>query len=158
VQPRPNLENVLGKADVMWAGTSDADFRDPVNTVAGRPQPEQPTGARSPYLDLAQGATPFFLLGPPEQPARADFSRQVPPETPWLRSARLQDVSLGAQLPAQGVSVLLRRLSNPHLPLSTQPRGRPVMAFDGIEPRVLRYEPNPWYNPYLTVDYLDNIP
>src|SRR5262249_5575605 len=43
-----------------------------------------------------------------------------------------------------GVTVLLRRLANPHLPHDPRP------AVAGA--------PNPAYNPYLTVDYLQGIP
>src|SRR5262249_57313594 len=44
-----------------------------------------------------------------------------------------------------GITVLLRRLANPHLPPDQFPSNK-----DGT--------PNPWYNPYLTVDYLDRVP
>jgi hypothetical protein len=48
-----------------------------------------------------------------------------------------------------GITVLLRRLANPHLPFDP----RPSVPDSVGEPQV-----NPWYNPYLTVDYLDKVP
>src|SRR5262249_26194946 len=56
----------------------------------------------------------------------------MPPNT-WLPDDR-----------PTGLTVLLRRLANPHLP----PDPRPAVAG----------RPNPAYNPYLTVDFLEGIP
>jgi hypothetical protein len=80
----------------------------------------------------------------------------VPPGTPLLRSADLQYPVTYAASPARnpddrgaGIAVLLRRLANPHLPFDP----RPTVGGGAVAVRV-----NPWYNPYVTVDYLDKVP
>jgi hypothetical protein len=146
-----NNDNVLGAPDQVRAQTDAADFAAPVRTAGGTPQP-----APSPSVP----AQSFFLLGPPGNDARATIAAPpkgtVPAVTPLLQSDHLQYVVTygtgSARSPDDretGLTVLLRRLANPHLPFDPRPtlpgNGGPVRA-------------NPWYNPYLTVDYLDQVP
>ncbi len=182
VQPLPGLiasgphnDNVLGNPDQVRAATNEADFTNPVLTITGAPQPlgtgptpTQPTP--SPYIPAQpQG---FLLLGPPAVPAGPDpqdfrardpfqppNTAAIPPNTPLLRTGNLeyrQPFPAGATNDERttGVTVLLRRLVNPHLPFNPQ-RSRPITDPRGTG---IRYDPNPWYNPYVTVDYLERIP
>jgi hypothetical protein len=57
---------------------------------------------------------------------------------------------VGGNLPERGtgLTVLLRRLANPHIPFDPNPS----QVVSGAA------QPNPWYNPYVTVDYLEKIP
>jgi hypothetical protein len=125
-----NRDNVLGTPDVVRAETGDADFA------------------------KAAGLAPqgFLLLGPPGADAhKAIAPPLVPAATPWVRSRNLQypvtftppDTWFPDDRPG-GLTVLLRRLANPHLPYD----GRPALG----------RAPNPTYNPYVTVDYLGGIP
>jgi hypothetical protein len=128
--PRPGTnDNVLGAPDTVRALTGDDDFAGAVGPV-----PQE-----------------FILLGPPGTDARNSIAPQLPAGTAWLQSPNLQfPVSFtppGTWVPDErpgGVTVLLRRLANPHLPHDPRP------AVAGA--------PNPAYNPYLTVDYLQGIP
>jgi hypothetical protein len=148
--PQPgNNDNVLGKPEQVRTQTSDGDFAGPVSTLGGPPQP-------------SAGVAPqgFFLLGPPGDDANgavaAPPTGTVPAGTPLLRSPSLEHPVTYAGPPARtpddrtsGVSVFLRRLANPHIPFDPNPT---VPAAAGM------VQPNPWYNPYLTVDYLEGIP
>jgi hypothetical protein len=128
--PRPGLnDNVLGTPDIVRAATEDAEF-----ASSSGPAP--------------QG---FILLGPPGPDARDSIRPRLPAGTPWLQSPNLQfAVSFtppGTWIPDErpaGVTVLLRRLANPHLPYDPRP------AVTGA--------PNPAYNPHMTIDYLQGIP
>jgi hypothetical protein len=145
-----NNDNVLGAPDQFRAQTVVDDFAAPVRTVGGALQP-----APSPSIPT-QG---FFLLGPPGSDAHATIvappKGTVPADTPLLHSDNLQytvTYLASGRSPDDretGLTILLRRLANPHLPFdprpSLPPDGGPVQA-------------NPWYNPYLTVDYLDQVP
>src|SRR5262249_30172374 len=91
----------------------------------------------------------FFLVGPntPEpHPALLAQAQggTIPNATPWLRAATMQYRPFGNPSRGPGLTVLLRRLANPYLP----PNHRVT-----IDDR-----PNPLFNPYVTVDYLENVP
>jgi hypothetical protein len=145
--PRPFNDNVLGKPAAIRCSTTDADFASPARQVGGGVQAET-------LAILASGA--FCLLGPPETSTRLALvpppTGTVPPETPWWPSANLQYQYTTAdpqpEERASGLAVLLRRLANPHLPFDPLPR---VIDANG-DP-----QPNPWYNPYVTVDALEQI-
>src|SRR5262249_11045310 len=168
---------VLGNPDlaVVRGATTNADFLGPLLTAGAGPQPAWPGVAGptpyralpSPYLPahgpyggpLPQG---FLLLGPPEAvppdpvaaygPFRAPNSARIPGPTPVLRTPGLQyfqtfRIRQQDDPPderKEGVAVLLRRLANPYLP------------FDGR--RNIGAAPNFTFNPYVTVDYLEDVP
>ncbi len=156
---RPMNDNVLGKPDTVRRQTSvDVtsfdDFPDLAPTVAGPPQPAQPgLPPNVPYVDIQSGTSAFFLLGPP--PPETLPPGPVPPATTLVQSPNLQyPVTYSGSTPTpddrtNGVSVLLRRLVNPHIPYDWRPT---VAASDGT------VWPNPWYNPYLTIDHIDQVP
>jgi hypothetical protein len=146
-----NNDNVLGAPDQIRAQTSAKDFAAPAQTVGGAAQPA-PSPAVAP-----EG---YFLLGPPGSDAHDTIAAPpkgtVPATTPLLHSANMQYVvTYGAGATRNpddreaGISIVLRRLANPHLPYDP----RPTLAGDPGP-----VQPNPWYNPYLTVDYLDQVP
>ncbi len=146
-----NNDNILGAPDQVRAQTNVADFTAPAETVGGTPQT-----TTSPAI-VPEG---FFLLGPPGQDAHdtivAAPRGTVPSETPLLHTRNLQyTVTFTTESTRQpddrpnGLTVLLRRLANPHLPFDP----RASLPGDGG-----LVHPNPWYNPYLTVDYLDQVP
>jgi hypothetical protein len=147
-----NNDNVLGAPDQVRAQTTAADFAAPAETVGGLLPP-----VSLPPAILPEG---FFLMGPPGKDAHNAIAAPprgtVPPATLLLNSGNMQYTVTFATADtrnpddrATGLTVLLRRLANPHLPFDPQPAlpggGDPV-------------RPNPWYNPYLTVDYLDQVP
>jgi hypothetical protein len=157
-RPRRN-DNVLGAPYQVRCATTDADFTAPAPTIGGRPQAPPPPGVPAPYIDLNRGRTrnAFFLLGPPGSDAYNTIAApttptgSVPASTPYVQSANLSyRVTYGPGTPASPtpVTVLLRRLVNPHIPFDPRPS---LTLSDG------EVSPNPWYNPYLTVDYLDGV-
>ncbi len=102
--------NVLGSPDVALSATTSADFATLVSTVGNPAIPVPP-------LLASQG---FFLLGPPGADARATIAPPwVPTATPMLRSPDLT-FSVPYTLPS-GITILLRRLINPYLPLDPRP-------------------------------------
>jgi hypothetical protein len=142
---RPLNDNVLGKPDAVRAATTDDDYTTPVGLVGGGRQ-----AAPSP----AVGPEGFFLAGPRGADARNTIAAPaVPPNTPWLQSPNLEyQRTFDPRQPeekARGLTVLLRRLANPHVPFDPRPG---VRGPDG------EVTANPWYNPYVTVDYLDSVP
>jgi hypothetical protein len=150
--PRPGNDNVLGRPDRVR--TQLDDFPAQVTTIGSPPRP-------APSAVAPQG---FFLLGPPDRDARGAIAAPpqgtVPAHTPILRSPALQYRVTYTTPPARdpddrsdGVTVLLRRLANPHIPFDPQPTVRRVDSSGAAT-----FAANPWYNPYLTVDYLEGIP
>lgn len=134
--------NVLGTPDVTQSATTSADFANLVSTVG---DPLTPV----PALLAPQG---YFLLGPPNPDARGTIAPPlVPAQTPMLRAP---DLTFAVQYTPSntfvpdyrqtGITVLLRRLINPYLPPDPRP------AIEGT--------PNPAYNPFATIDYLQGIP
>jgi hypothetical protein len=104
--------------------------------------------------------SPFYIVGPLmgaggltntsfyADPLESSTSTTptVPTNTPMLRTANMiYAATAGFGSPddrAAGLVVLLRRLANPHLPPNTVP------GTGGSTP----------WNPYITVDYMDNVP
>ncbi|HZY85451.1 MAG TPA: hypothetical protein VFE78_11515, partial [Gemmataceae bacterium] len=143
LEPRPLDDNVLGKPAVVRTRTADGDFAAPAPLAGGGTQ-----AAPSP----AVGPGGFFLLGPQGGDARNAVTAAVPAATPWLQTASLEYRHAFApgrpREKAAGLTVLLRRLANPHLPFDPNPR----------LPGPGDAQVNPWYNPYLTVDSLTAVP
>jgi hypothetical protein len=178
ILPGTENNNVLGNPELaaVRAATTDADFLPPLATIGNGQQPSWPGSQGglpygeipSPYVPAHgpdDGTSPqgFLLLGPPQAapdpfPARDPFAAAnnalIPPPTPVLRTANLQYsrsflVRQPGETPderSEGVTVLLRRLANPYLP------------FDGKRRLASGIAPNFTYNPYVTVDYLEDIP
>lgn len=127
-------DNVLGSPDRVL---DVAEFGPTLGTV-GNPD------ARVPASIDHDG---YLIVGPSsgggrdaQKTIRATSTR--PSSTRWHRSAGMEfGVSQAGPAP---ITVLLRRLANPHLP----PDPRPALG-DAT---------NPFYNPYITIDYLDRIP
>jgi hypothetical protein len=82
-------------------------------------------------------------------------SGTVPNTTPTVRSGNLQYktnfVKDANDERARGLTIALRRLANPHLPENNTP----VIPTGAANPP---FQVNPFYNPYITVDYLDKVP
>jgi hypothetical protein len=78
----------------------------------------------------------------------------VPQQTSVLRNAKLTYTAPFAagvtDERTNGLTILVRRLANPHLPWNNQPTFIPT---GGSNPQI-----NPLYNPYIAVDYLDKVP
>jgi hypothetical protein len=168
IQPGPDNDNVLGNPEpaAVRTATTDLDFLRPMATIGGGTQPEWPgrlpyRAIPSPYVpahDLIENplASGYVLLGP--EPARDPFlaardpfaapnNATIPSSTPVLRTPQLQFARIfmvrGPNDPPDertaGVTVMLRRLANPYLP------------FNGVRTDAT-------YNPFVTIDYLENIP
>jgi hypothetical protein len=174
VLPTFDNDNVLGNPDpaAVRAATTTDDFLSPAVLLDGgaqQPWPETAGYAALPAPHVpAHGADTdtlpqgFLLLGPPvEAPAPfPDYdpfgtanSGAIPPATPVVRTpsltySRFFPVRQRGDRPderSEGVTVLLRRLANPYLP------------FDGRRLDSSGTGPNFTYNPYVTVDYLEDI-
>lgn len=114
---------------------------------------DPPTGsATAPYYTQS----PSFLVGPPPQANYVDPFvaattvspnpiNGVPTNTPFKRTPNMRVTITNWNNPSltdertTGLTVMLRRLANPYVPLQTNP---------GL----------PNYNPYVTVDYLQHVP
>jgi hypothetical protein len=186
--PRPGNDNVLGTPDVIRTQTNDQDptrprdFDRPANRINGQAQPNRNVGGgatatviRSPYIDSQGGpsGSAFFLIGPADDQGRgiddahgtikAPPNGRVPNNTPYLRAPNMKyEVRIdGDRQPVPddrptGVTVLRRRLANPHIPPNNERAIRTTRVVNGQQVEVLA--PNPWYNPYVTVDYLEANP
>lgn len=88
----------------------------------------------------------YVIVGPGVKEAN-DTIKNLPASTKWHKAANLQyqiKYSNGwVPDDTKGVTVLLRRLANPHLP----PDHRPVV----------NNQVNPAYNPYVTIDYIEDV-
>ena len=147
--------NELGKAFVappFPQSTTDADFAGVVPLIGGGNQAAFTVPVSGNVINAGVDAGSFFLIGPPdpgnkyEDPfvAAAGMNPGVPANTPTLRKpSMMYPPAWGAASTTDerttGLTVMLRRLANPYLP----------------------FQPNPGvanYNPYVTVDYLQNVP
>jgi hypothetical protein len=158
--------NVLGKANNLATApyplpqsTTIQEFAVATNVqlMGGGPQPAPTIGPNVGVGIDPQGiptASPYFLIGPPTPMpagyldpfvAAAGANPGVPVNTPYLRTPDVMytPTTWGAASTTDerttGLSVMLRRLANPYLPPQTNPT-------------------LPNYNPYVTADYLTNVP
>ncbi|HWG42212.1 MAG TPA: hypothetical protein VN688_05450 [Gemmataceae bacterium] len=152
--------NVLGKANIVAPfpqSTTNADFANPVPLMSGmgnQPAVQAPPGSGN-TINAGIDAGGYFLLGPPapavpyQSPivvASAANPGGVPPNTPILPTTNVMYKPTWVANPptpderTTGLKVLLRRLANPYLPLNTNPAAGAL------------------YNPYVTVDYIENVP
>ena len=168
--------NVLGKAYVASPpfpqSTTDADFSLVVPLSQGfttPPPATPPTQAPFPVPvsgnTINAGVDPqnYFLIGPKTYPANPNnanaatppyqnpfVSPGLPANIPVLQTDNVTytptwnpNVAANPNPPTDergsGLTVLLRRLANPYLPLQVNPA-------------------LPYYNPYVTVDYIQNVP
>jgi hypothetical protein len=155
-------DNVLGTALGVQNFTKPLDFQPAAPLINGGTQPNQ-AGVTGAYVPAPQGT---FLIGPNPNPSLPTGVQDpfkavgqggtVPINTPTVRSGNLQYTkSFSAAVTnderALGLTILLRRLANPHLPENPQ---AVIPNPGGTPPFVV----NPLYNPYITVDYLDKVP
>jgi hypothetical protein len=152
----------------------DGDFGIPTNirAVDSTANGAARTGVGSPDPPVAN--LQFFLAGPldsakgvnsplPNTNSNAIMSGGtpgVPAGTLWLQTDSMQYNAKITALDSNGkvfqtdppdfqnggVTVMLRRLANPHIPY------QPLPSFDTTG------TPSIWYNPYVTVDYLEKVP
>jgi hypothetical protein len=152
--PRPATnDNVLGKPNQIRTRTSDVldtDLAVPISLMNGQPQ-------------MTSGVAPqgFLLLCTPTLDVHGTFRAvaqggSIPNATPVARLPGMQYLVTYGQLPdrtpddrTNGVMVCLRRLANPHIPFDPNPTF--IDDLGGLQP-------NPWYNPYQTIDYLEKVP
>ncbi|HTU21947.1 MAG TPA: hypothetical protein VMG10_28170 [Gemmataceae bacterium] len=166
--------------------TTDSDFCPATIGAAGVPL-SQDLNTTTPPTPLAYQATPapgtttvtagvdaqnYFLIGPKTYPANPNknntnnpylnpfASPGLPINIPVLQTDSLSYTPnpSWAVNPASttderttGLTVLLRRLANPYLPYN----GSPTVPDPNLAGNWL---PNPVYNPYVTVDYIQNVP
>jgi hypothetical protein len=155
----PTNANALGAADVgtylPLAATTDADFATSATLYPAAP------GTGLPSVGVTGGTLPpYFLLGPQTDGAAGTWmcdplaTSTVPSGTPFLRLTDLSytvdwsGATIANDQRGTGVTFLLRRLANPHAPNDPNP----TMISGGNT--VI----NPWYNPYITIDYIDQVP
>jgi hypothetical protein len=158
-QPWDN-SNVRGTPNAPRQAPVDGDFGGPVTNIDG----SATTASIAPQQ--------FFLLGPTggadaagTVASNAKAPGVVPPKTPFLTSANMQYavVNTGGANGVwkdnngntidgdrtNGITVVLRRLANPHLP----PNPFPV-----YQKGPNQGQPDPTYNPYVTVDTMQPVP
>lgn len=160
---RPDNDNVMGQQGGLRNQTTDVDVSQPAqridNTGPQPPAPGQP-GKGTPHIRPQE----FLLFGPPgpDETDSISVAGGVPPATPIVRTPSMQDRirfvdDVGGRTPdyrRKGVTVLLRRLANPHIPYDPNPKVEGI----NILTKQLAYTVNPWYNPYVTIDYLEDVP
>ena len=151
VPPAATTENTLGTPDQV---RSEAPVTAPTAPLVG--------GGTT---NTAIPSGTYFLVGSDNNDVQGTInSPRVPANTPWYKTANMRyQVTFvpatstwkiggltGTPINDQttGITVLLRRLANPHLPEDP----RPVL---GTGPTSTI---NPLYNPYVTVDYLPALP
>jgi len=147
--------NVLGTPQHIRATCNLSAGNGTVGTV---PPPPPPTYSIAAPAGGLPGQS-FMLVGPPGNDANNDItSPGVPKGTPWLQSPNMQyTATYRAKLKQwqiagvpildelNGVSVLLRRLANPHLPPNPYtPAG--ALVNPALPP-----------NPFITVDYAHGV-
>jgi hypothetical protein len=144
--------NVLGKANIATPfpqSTTDVDFSAVVPLFGGGNQAAFTVPGSGNNINAGVDPQSFFLIGPrtvaaPYQDPFAAGAPGIPANTPVLKTDSVAYTPrwTGASTTDErttGLTVMLRRLANPYLPLQTNP---------GL----------PNYNPYVTVDYIPYVP
>jgi hypothetical protein len=158
--------NVIGEADptAYKTQTKDADFAAPAQQAGGggnQLAPAAPVQGPnvSPGIDPQTPNSPnsgegYLLIGPPADgnksftdpfvASNANPAGTVPPTTPVVRTANMQytpNFVANAVTDERtfGLTIMLRRLANPYMPY----QGNPGLGN---------------YNPYVTVDYVSQVP
>jgi hypothetical protein len=169
LEPRPFNDNVLGKPaayPITQRPMSGAplplieDFYNPraPGIILWNTFPNPPKAQPAPTLAPGQ----FLLIGPSTAGDATKYqdpwkpgATTVPNGTPVIASTMLDYVPMfphqASPVPDErqtGVTVLLRRLANPHIPWDPYPN---VVTVNSV------VQPNPWYNPYVTVDYITQV-
>jgi hypothetical protein len=147
--------NVLGKAYVAAPfpqSTTDVDFTNPPTSPnsslkLGNGGAYPPTGIGT--NNVGVDASNYFLIGPSSNLGNYEdpFAANVPATIPVLRTDNVTYTPTWSNQPASapndervtGVTVMLRRLANPYMPAQLNPT-------------------LPYYNPYVTVDYIPSVP
>jgi hypothetical protein len=164
--PLPDASaNVLGKGNITAPfpqSTTDLDFQNGAALIGGG---KQPAPANGPNVGAGVDPQGFLLLGPQTLPAgqfqdpfvaAAGKNPGVPGNTPVVRTDSMGytanwTANATTDERTTGLTVLLRRLANPYLPFDPRPA-----VPDPFDPTVII--PNSFYNPYLTVDCIQNVP
>src|SRR5205814_183230 len=146
---QPSNFNVMGTPTTPRTQTVDADFTTVANVNLVRAGVSTTTAAVTPF-NMTSPPNGFVVVGMNTDTVNAAFNgatSTVPTGTQWVQTTNMQypSTSDGSgnnpdDLP-NGMTVLLRRLANPHIP----PNPNPVSGG----------QPNPWFNPYITIDYLE---
>jgi hypothetical protein len=167
----PQSDNVLGAPDQVRTGLGAQEtLVPPPNSLVGGTTFDSPrtksVGIPNPNAALMAvdpSDTSYFILGPPGNTVGNTINAQRgQASTPWYESTNMQYqvqrdnagnwVDGAGQVlddRPKGITVLLRRLANPHLPEDTR-----TLVPDGMGGQVL----NPNFNPYVTVDYMERVP
>jgi hypothetical protein len=183
--PLPDASaNVLGKGNVspnppspkpkapplppapFPASTTDLDFQNGAALIGGGTQAKFTDPVTKGTVNAGVDPQSYLLLGPQTLPAgqfedpfvaATAKTPGVPGNTPVIRTDSMGYTAEWVQNATTderttGVTVLLRRLANPYLP--PDPRLVLEMQFFGE----VFFQLNPTYNPYVTVDYVQNVP
>ena len=169
--PIPENNNVLGLPYNIRAQTSNTDFGNGSVVSITATNTTQPVNANGPatlgpqsYLIVTP--TPFMdanqtvaVNTPTTQAGLLNVGTQMVMTTNMsyqstITNAGVTPMTLSPAVDntilANGATVMLQRLANPHIPYNQSPTwNNPVTG---------NLETNPWYNPYVTIDYIPNVP
>jgi hypothetical protein len=145
------------------AGSSNGDPKviQPRNTTDAQGNYREPTmfTAAGAYIGgVGGGNQGFYLVGPaPTLPTDPMGTPDTPPSATFHSSEMQLTVPLPAPgnrtVPVVSVSLVLRKLTNPCLPLDDRITIPNPLTGAGQPANIA----NPYYNPYITTDYLENI-
>jgi hypothetical protein len=162
--------NLRVASNVTGAPDPNAVQQTPKGT--GQPNPQQPTvvknwslnplvppvvtPANGAYTGVNGGNQGFYLVGPSQAQFPVKSNLPTPNKPP---QATLQSPNMEFQYPVTGpppnVSVLLQRLACPNLPFNDPKLIKP--GSDPTDSSLPTYNPALPANPYITVDYVENL-
>ena len=135
----------------------------PLNPPVYQQPSPAPPGSRN-LINAGVDPQGYFLIGPKSNLGAYQtpfVSPGLPNSIPVLQTDSLSYAPTAASWPTNvvndvserttGLTVMLRRLANPYLPFNPNPS-----VSNPNNPG--NYIPNPVYNPYMTVDYIQNVP